>query len=192
MTEAEKLFFAQMAIGVFSILPNGEVWRHKELVGSVTGAQPRWKRIEPRRAETTETNEHLRIQMTENGKKVMVYAHRVVWMYWNQSDIPEGLTINHKDGNPKNNWPDNLELTTRQENTLHAARVLKRMGKKEQRGEKNSSAKLTAQQVLEIRLIWMKHEMSISQIAHQFGVSITTVQNICHRRTWKHLPELIG
>ena len=146
-----------------------------------------------RRAETTQSRGHLRVQMTENGKKVMVYAHRVVWMYFNKSEIPDALEINHKDGNPKNNHPNNLELVTRKENALHAGRVLKRLGKKEQRGEKNPSAKLTAQQVLEIRAIWEKREMSLSQIAAHYKVSVTTIQDICHRRTWKHLPEeLIG
>ena len=190
MTEVEKLFFAQMAIGVFSISPMGEIWRHKELVGSVTGAQSQWKRIEARRAETTESHEHLRVQMTDNGKKVMVYAHRVIWMYWNQQDIPDGMEVNHKNGYPRNNFPDNLELATHQENAIHAAQILKRFGKKEQRGEKNTSAKLTAQQVMEIRLIWKKHEMSLSQIANYYGVSTTTVQDICHLRTWKHLPAV--
>lgn len=193
MTDAEKLFFAQMAIGVFSISPTGEIWRHKEPIGSVRGARARWKEIPMRRAETTQSRGHLRVQMTENGKKVMVYAHRVVWMYFNKSEIPDALEINHKDGNPKNNHPNNLELVTRKENTLHAGRVLKRLGKKEQRGEKNPSAKLTAQQVLEIRAIWEKREMSLSQIAAHYKVSVTTIQDICHRRTWKHLPEeLIG
>jgi hypothetical protein len=45
--------------------------------------------------------------------------HRAVYKVW-KGDIPEGLTINHKDGNKCNNDIDNLEAITNSENIRHA------------------------------------------------------------------------
>lgn len=117
-----------------------------------------------------------------------VYAHRAVWMIANHAAIPDTLEINHRDGNPMNNCPSNLELATRQENTLHAGRVLHRLGKKEQRGEKNTSHKLMAEQVVAIRRLAASKSMTQQQIAKLFHVSQQAVTNIHTRKTWRHLP----
>lgn len=47
-----------------------------------------------------------------------------VWQV-HKGDIPPGLTVNHKDGDPTNNRIDNLELATQSEQQLHRFRVLK-------------------------------------------------------------------
>lgn len=52
-----------------------------------------------------------------------VPVQRLVWQYC-KGDIPEGLTVNHKDGDPTNNRIDNLELLTQSEQHLHRYRVL--------------------------------------------------------------------
>ena len=43
-------------------------------------------------------------------------AHRAIWVLLNR-DIPEGLIIDHLDGNPLNNRIDNLKLKTKADNT---------------------------------------------------------------------------
>lgn len=47
------------------------------------------------------------------NKKFLV--HRVVWEAFNGT-IPQGMDIDHIDGNPKNNKLDNLQILTRQDN----------------------------------------------------------------------------
>lgn len=47
------------------------------------------------------------------NKKFLV--HRVVWEAFNGA-IPQGMDIDHIDGNPKNNKLDNLQILTRQDN----------------------------------------------------------------------------
>lgn len=52
-----------------------------------------------------------------NGKRYLV--HRMVWEAFNGL-IPEGMEINHINGNPKDNSIDNLELTSHKENCVKA------------------------------------------------------------------------
>ena len=53
------------------------------------------------------------------------YVHRLVYETF-VGPIPEGLEINHKDGNKLNNTVANLEATTHQKNIEHSYKVLKR------------------------------------------------------------------
>jgi hypothetical protein len=62
---------------------------------------------------------YLRIKLSNNGKCKMIPVHRLVAMAF----IPNPqnkATVNHKDGNKKNNRVENLEWATTQENTHHA------------------------------------------------------------------------
>lgn len=44
------------------------------------------------------------------------FAHRLIWVLFNKTEIPRGYVINHIDCNPSNNSIDNLELVTYAEN----------------------------------------------------------------------------
>ena len=186
----ELIFLALIALGTFSVDEKGNIWRQKEQEGGSRMGSPATEKIlpEPRRAETGRSHGYLRIQHTYKGVRIRAYAHRIVWMIANKSEIPAGLQINHKNGLRTDNNPSNLELVTSQENSMHAGQILKTLGKKEQKGEKNTSAKLTAEQVLVIRRLWDKKELSQSKIAIRYKVSQQTIHEICSRKTWKHLP----
>lgn len=62
------------------------------------------------------------------GKIVQVRIHRVIWTYFNE-EIPEGVQINHRDGNKINNSLENLELATPKENIQHALNIIKTIKK---------------------------------------------------------------
>jgi hypothetical protein len=87
-------------------------------------------------------------------------------------------TVNHKDGNKTRNVVSNLEWSTWSENHMHKTRVLGRG-----RGSGHSHAKLTDNEVIFIR--YDKRPRKV--IARDFGVSISTVDSIVNRKTWKHL-----
>ena len=56
---------------------------------------------------------------TDDKKQTQVRAHRFIWECVLGYPIPDGMQINHIDGNKKNNSIDNLELCTAQENSIH-------------------------------------------------------------------------
>lgn len=119
--------------------------------------------------------------MTFEGKTKSVLVNRVVALALipNPNNYPD---VNHIDGNKANNHPSNLEWNSRSQNEKHAFRT----GLKATRGSQNSNAKLTAQQVLEIR-VRRNAGATYDLLAHDFGVSSATVRSIVERKTWKHL-----
>lgn len=98
--------------------------------------------------------------------------------------IPQGMTINHKDGNPSNNALQNLEVLSVGDNTRHAWHVLHRHGP---RGEINGFAKLKNTDIPLIRDMLAKGK-TLQAIADHFGLkSCATIWHIAHNKTWKHI-----
>jgi hypothetical protein len=186
MTEAEKVFLAFAAIGVFRVDADGAIWKTRRLIaGSTKGTPPYWRDIPTQRAETSTSDGYPTVMFSDGARRHKVFAHRVVWMVTNQSDIPLGLQVNHKNGKRGDTRPENLETCTPSENVIHAIRVLGRQASP-LAGEKNPAATLTAEQVRKIRALGGK--MAQSQIAKLFNTKQQTVSNILQRRSWKHLP----
>jgi hypothetical protein len=55
-------------------------------------------------------------------------------------------------------------------------------------GESNGNAKLTADQVMEIRNRWAAGGVTQRALAAEFGVTPVNVHGIVHGRLWRHLP----
>lgn len=165
MNDSEREFLELVEEGWFSVDKQGQVWRH-------TNGQCR-------RAE--KDGRYKRIAWT-NGRKHEVYAHRVVYMALTGEDIPDGKQTNHKDGNKKNNHPDNLEVVTPAENMRHAVQVLG-----VNRGEKCGAAKLTCNQVRAIRQRYAKGDITQREIAQQYGVHHTLISHIVLLKIWRHV-----
>jgi DNA-binding transcriptional regulator YiaG len=187
MTDHERAFLALVALGYFSVDAEGRIWRHREFVGgSRTGGQSYSRARQPTRAESSRSS-YPKVMFQGPTGRVGIYAHRIVWMVANQEDIPDGMEVNHKDGNKMNAHPLNLELVTHAGNTLHSFRELGQKVK-EQRGVKNTSAKLDEAKVLEIRSLCADRKLSQTVIAQMFGVTQRTVSEIHLRKTWRHVP----
>ena len=115
------------------------------------------------------------------GRTAWVQAHRVIWESVH-GPIPEGLTINHLNGNKTDNQIANLEAVTQSENNIHALRTGLRVARK---GAEVPSAKLTSDQAVEIhRRAWEGEAVAV--VASEFGVSETTVFNIKLGVQWNH------
>ncbi len=102
------------------------------------------------------------------------YVHQLVLEEF-CGERPKGFVANHKDGNKYNNKLDNLEWCSQTENKLHAYRTgLMPL----------AQAKLTVQQVEEIRFYSKLGESKIAS-AKRYGVTTNTVYRIITHRTWK-------
>lgn len=108
------------------------------------------------------------------------YAHRVIFEAVH-GEIPDGLEIDHLNGNKADNRIRNLEAVTKSENILRAiAMGLAPIG------EQKSSAKLTDAVVREIRRT--KKTKSLADWARELGVDRTTVRHARDGTTWRHVP----
>ena len=116
--------------------------------------------------------------MTWLGITKSVLVNRVVALRFlpNPDNLPQ---VNHIDGNKENNAVSNLEWASGSDNERHAHRT----GLKTGRGSANSNAKLTANEVCEIR----NSKQTAAELSKQFGVSRSTIVNILNKKTWRHI-----
>lgn len=103
--------------------------------------------------------------------------------------IPEGMQVNHKNGLTGDNRLENLEVVTPRENVLHSFRVLGRKPQVEHRsrGTDHYMAKLTEQEVRDIRDHASRREMKQADIGKMFSIPQATVSAIHLRKIWKHV-----
>lgn len=95
---------------------------------------------------------------------------------------PAGKEINHKNNGRTDNSPTNLEYVTRQENLRHA-----RLFGSTNAGERNGSAKLTAEQVAEIRRLAQPGFRNHRLIAEMYEVSRSLISMIVEGKVWAHV-----
>lgn len=123
---------------------------------------------------------YLCLPITVQRKQSMKLIHRLVA----EAFVPNPHNkkyVNHKDGDKYNNHYLNLEWVDAHENMSHASR----MGLLE-RGEKRYNAKLTNEQVLEIRRLFHAGTLNGAQKAKEFGVSTALISRIANNKQWTH------
>jgi len=112
------------------------------------------------------------------------YAHRVSWELV-FGEIENGLCVLHKCDNPPCCNPNHLFLGTRADNNED----MENKGRSVKRGalgEKNINAKLTAQDITNIKRL-RKTGKPRKEVAALFDVSIATISRITSNKAWKHL-----
>jgi hypothetical protein len=147
------------------------------------------------------------VRLYKSGKSRQWRVHRLVLLTFCGED-PERPEGNHIDGNKSNNRLENLEWVTRRNNHLHALRLgLKKLPYEYQpgcrptgqrngrhtkpertaRGINHYCAKLTEQDVRDIRQMIANGQMTINAIAFTKHTSAGAVSDIKHGRTWRHV-----
>lgn len=156
--------------GIYKITCSGDVWSCHGISSC--------KKLK------TQIDRHgrVRVHLYQYAKRVNYQVHRLVCMTYLDT-YSEKLTVNHLDGNPKNNNISNLEMCTVDENLRHA--LLN--GYSNQKGQAHSQAKLSDCQVLEIKEILEGKVLSQRQIARIYGVHFNTISQIYLGTRWGHL-----
>lgn len=112
--EAAKL----VAQGVLRLDPDGSVWRLKKVYGGQAFATT------PKRIDYGPPGGHRSFKITVGpSKRSSVIVARFVWQM-HFGDIPQGQTVNHKNGKADDDRPDNYELMTQSEQHKHRFEVL--------------------------------------------------------------------
>lgn len=113
-------------------------------------------------------------------KKRTVSVHNLIALAF-IGPRPDGMQINHKDGNKTNNRPENLEYVTPRQNIDHS----KIMGLSP-RGERSGRAKLTAEKVVEVRRL-VSSGMSCRRVAKMMGVCPNAIGKVIKGESWTHI-----
>lgn len=114
----------------------------------------------------------------------VVGAHRVSYSL-HKGPIPIGLVVRHKCDNPICVNPDHLEVGTKADNSKDMV-MRGRMPIRDQAGEKNGAAKLTADDVSKIRTMINLGKRN-TDIAALFGVTHSAVSSIRRGTSWNYM-----
>lgn len=108
-----------------------------------------------------------------------IYAHRYIYEYLN-GKLPEGMEIDHKCEVKSCVFPDHLEAVTHGEN-MHRAAL-----KGAWRGERNSNAKRTEEEVRRIKRLHLG-KIPIKSIAKLLRIPERSVYAILAGECWSHV-----
>ena len=112
---------------------------------------------------------------------VEVFAHRFSYKL-HFGEIPTAKMVRHRCDNPPCCNPRHLVLGTRIDNARDAVERGRTC-----RGERHPSAKLTAEDVREIRRLYESGNTSHARLAARYGVSPGAVGAVVRRECWAHI-----
>lgn len=143
------------------------------------------KRKEKIRSTSLTHDGYVKVRLIHQGKDKTMRVHRLVA----ETFIPNPKnknTVNHIDGNKQNNTVSNLEWVDRTEQMLHAYNL----GLKTSRtGSNNSNAKLTDEQIREIRKAYIPYskEFGTVALAKKYGVTNRVIGLIVKNKAYKNV-----
>jgi hypothetical protein len=111
-------------------------------------------------------------------------ASRFLWEIHHRQEIPDGMFVCHTCDNPLCVNPAHLYLGTPLDNMRD---MIERDRACWYVGEENPHAKLTEDQVREIRRLYAEGGWSYRRLAPMFGVNWSAIRQVVKRHTWKHI-----
>lgn len=127
---------------------------------------------------------YLRVNMKRDGERSREWmVHQIVCLAF-IGPCPEGMEVCHNDGRPENNRALNLRYGTKKENgedrVLHGTTL---------RGHKHPNAKLSDEDVLEIKRLLEEPGANQIAIAARFGLTQAAVGYIATGKNWGWLTK---
>ena len=160
--------------GIYEVSNQGRVRSLPRRVASRGGT-----RVSPGRVRklVPHSNGYLTVMLCKGGVRECCYVHRMLLGAF-VGACPTGHEARHLDGNKTNNTTSNLVYGSSSENKGDN----KRLGR-DNSGERNGHAKLTYQQVHDIRRRVAAGETQRS-LAVEHGVTFQTINKVVQRETW--------
>lgn len=135
-----------------------------------------------------DVDSYLHVVLCKNGVKKTYLVHRLVALMFLDKSVGNGLEVNHKNGdkrdNKVDNKVDNLEWVSSSYNSRHTFDVL---GYKTVRGSKHGMAKLDDDKVREIKRLLKEGMYSQLKIGGMFGVGSRAISKINSGHRWVHM-----
>jgi hypothetical protein len=150
---------------------DGTVWR--------VWGEGKWKKL---KTESKKVRYPI-VTLSKNNEVKSFHIHYLVLMAF-VGPRPAGMEARHyPDNDPHNNKLSNLSWSSKKINQRDRVEH-----GTHNRGENCIHAKLTEEDVLEIRSLWRSNKWTLKRIASLYGVSLPCVGLIVTYRNWKHLP----
>lgn len=174
-------------------MPKGVYERKKQPVPPIRRVRPWQERFEEKVARSfdpgrcdlwtaaTDRRGYGKLQIGTMKHPKFAIAPRLAWELAN-GPIPDGKYVLHRCDNPLCVKPAHLFVGTSADNA--ADKVAKG---RQLRGAGHPSAKLTADQVREIRAL-NRSLINMSAVARAYGVSVPAIWNLLHNKTYKEIP----
>ena len=122
-------------------------------------------------------NGYYKVRLVVGGKRVKRFVHVLVGLAFH-GPRPQGQETRHRDGNQRNNAPNNLLYGSAKDNAAD-----REQHGRTACGNRNGAARLTPDVVREIR----RSLYSSRETARRFGVGASTVRDVWRGKTWSHV-----
>ena len=116
------------------------------------------------------------------GKQTAHYVAHLVAYAFLPPKKPTDQVVRHLNDDPTDNRVENLAWGTHKDNAQDSIR-----NETCARGMTHGMAKLTEDDVREIRRLYATGQFTQQDLALRFGVSYQTISDIVRRHTWKHI-----
>lgn len=116
-----------------------------------------------------------------DGEYTGMYIHQAVALAF-IGECPEGFQVSHLDGDKLNNCVENLAYETPVDNINRKVEHGTHPD-----GDKNSQAKLTAEQVLSMREYAMCNKVTNKELGDMYGVSPMTANRAIRKISWSNV-----
>lgn len=119
---------------------------------------------------------YMAVNLMQGGKRKRHLVHRLVAKAFYPLSETVYDQVNHIDGNKQNNFYLNLEWCDARHNIMHALRIGLTVPK---RGEEHPNAKLSDEEIIDIKRLRNKGGMKLNSIAKLYSISFQHVSSIC-------------
>lgn len=130
---------------------------------------------------SSKTKRYLRVTLNVGGVRICFNSHRLVARAFVHGETETRNQVNHKDGNPENNTPDNLEWVTCLENKHHAISTGLQWYVK---GEDRKDAKLNYEAIADILHRYFFQFEKLQSIGEDYGMQLEYMSLIVRGKRW--------